>query len=274
MKSFATRLKKMILNVCLLLLFALAALYLWGMAYAYFSADRMIFPYTPVDYTDPDGVFTLESSRGDRITTLYLEAVAEGPLLLFSHGNGEDLEAILPMLKTFQARGVSIIAYDYPGYGSSSGAPSERSVYAAVDAVYEHATTHLGFPPERVLLYGRSLGSGPSCWIAERYPVGGLILEGAFASTFRVMTHVKLLPWDIFDNLARMPHIECPVLILHGKQDQVIPFSHAEKLWRNIPGERERLWLDQAGHTDVAYVGGERYWDTVLGFIRRAESGR
>lgn len=264
--SSLTILRKMILNCIALLCLCLAVAYIGGMVYAYLVADKMIFPYTGSSYADSAELIKLKSSDGERIAAYHLPNNSSPDLLLYSHGNGEDLGSILPVLETFQAKGLAVFAYDYPGYGQSTGTPSEAGVYAAAEAAYKYATETLGYAPENITLYGRSLGSGPSCWLAERYPVHGLILDGAFSSTFRVMTKVRLLPWDRFDNIARLPSIECPVLILHGVQDRTVPFAHALQNQKVIQSRVETLWSEDAGHNDLIEQLGSAYWTTVLSF--------
>ena len=262
-----SRYKQMIANISILLLFALGLAYLGGMIYAATFADKMIFPEVPKSYTDGPETFKLKARDGADITATYLEAPDARRLLLYSHGNGVDIGMIRPYLETFQAAGISVLAYDYPGSGTSSNKASEAGVYAAADAAYAHATNTLNFAPEQITLYGRSLGSGPSCWLAERYPIGRLIIDGGFSSTFRVMTRVKVLPWDKFDNVARLRSINCPVLIIHGTIDETVPFNHAKQNWAVLSGAKQKLWVEGAGHNNLRDIVGQTYWDTVLPFV-------
>jgi pimeloyl-ACP methyl ester carboxylesterase len=264
--------QQMLANTSLLLLVALGLIYLSGVVYAASFADRMIFPNVPTSYADGSNTIKLKASDGEDITATYLQAPAAKRLLLYSHGNGVDIGMIRGFLETFQAAGISVLAYDYPGYGTSSGKASESGVYAAADAAYTYATQTLNFTPEQITLYGCSLGSGPSCWLAERYPVDRLILDGAFTSTFRVMTRIKLLPWDKFDNLARLRSIHCPTLIIHGVLDTTVPFDHAKQNWAALQGEKHKLWVQDAGHNNLIEVAGPIYWDTVLPFIKESHS--
>ena len=260
----------MILNSIALLCLILAVAYLGGMVFAYVVADKMIFPYVGSTYPDSEELIKLTSSDGERIAAYHLPNDSSPHLLLYSHGNGEDIGDLRSLLETFQSKGVAVFAYDYPGYGQSTGTPSEAGVYAAAEAAYVYATETLGYAPENITLYGRSLGSGPSCWLAQQYPVRGLILDGAFSSTFRVMTKVRILPWDRFNNLARLPSIKCPVLLLHGVQDRTVPFAHALQNQKAIQSQVETLWSETAGHNDLIEQLGSAYWDTVLSFSSKS----
>ena len=264
-------LKQMLANLAILLASALLVAYGAIMAWAWLAADSLIFPYTGTDEPPPPGVRTIPSGDGTPIAVLHLKAGPDAPLLLHSHGNFEDLGDILPRLENFRRRGVSVLAYDYPGYGASGGKPGEAAVYAAVEAVYAHAADTLGYAPEAIVAHGRSLGGGPACHLAARKPVGGLILEAAFTSAFRVMTRYPVLPWDKFPNLRNLRRVKRPVLLVHGTEDEVIPFHHALRNRRALRHTRcETLWIEGAGHNDFVAEAGETYWDTVLPFIRES----
>lgn len=232
-------------------------------------ANKLIFPKIPASYQDDSDTLKLETSKGAKITAIYLKAPSSKQLLLYSHGNGEDLGMIQGTLKNFQEMGISVLAYDYPGYGTSSNKPTESGVYAAADAAYQLATETLNFAPEQIVLYGYSLGSGPACWLAERYPVHRLILESAFTSAFRVMTRIKLFPNDQFDNFSRLKNISCPILLIHGTKDQIVPFWHAKKNWKVLRGKKEMFWVEDAGHNNLPEITGPHYWETVESFIRK-----
>jgi pimeloyl-ACP methyl ester carboxylesterase len=258
----------MIGNVSILLFTSLCITYAGLNVYAAICANKVIFPTPPSSYQDDDQILKLQASDGGSISAYFLKAESSDRLLIYSHGNGEDIGQIRPLLEYFQQLGTSVIAYDYPNYGTSTGRTSESGTYAAIEATFKYATESLGYSPKKITLYGRSLGSGPSTWLAENEDVAGLILDGAFTSTFRVMTGIKLLPWDKFDNYARLPNIKCPILVIHGADDRVVPFSHAQKNWERIEGTKQKLFVQGAGHGDLIEIAGDNYWNIVLPFIR------
>ena len=257
----------MITNTSILLFLSLCVVYIGLNFYAVFCANKMIFPAPPSSYLDDDSILKLKASDDESISAYFLKAENSDRLLIYSHGNGEDIGQVRPFLQNFQQLGTSILTYDYPGYGTSKGQRSELGTYAAIASVYKYATETLGYSPEKITLYGRSLGSGPSTWLAEREIVAGLILDGAFTSTFRVMTGIKLLPWDKFDNFARLPNIKCPILMVHGTDDKVVPFTHAQKNWKRIKGNKYKLFVCGAGHGDLIENAGDDYWDIVRPFM-------
>jgi fermentation-respiration switch protein FrsA (DUF1100 family) len=184
--------------------------------------------------------------------------------VLYFHGNAEDLEDVRSTLHLIHSTGVSVFAIDYPGYGCSSGKPTEKSCYATADRAYTYLTTTLQQPASAIIVYGRSIGSGPACYLAEKYPLAGLVLDSGFMSIFRVATRSGILPFDPFPNIARMPHITCPKFFFHGKQDQTIPFYHASELERCARPPKTHYWVEKGDHNDLLDCVGEEHYTTLL----------
>lgn len=240
--------------------------YLGLALFAIFFSDGMIFPAQPATYSDTKEHIKLPTKSGREVTALYLPNPEATFTMLYSHGNAEDLGDIRPTLERLHSMGFSIMAYDYPGYGTSEGRPTEQGSLQAAAAAFSYLVTQRDVEPNKIILFGRSLGSGPSCWLAAREPVAGLILDGAFSSTFRIVTKIPLLPWDKFDNLAAMDAIDCPTLFIHGKLDRVVPFAHAEALYAAAPDPKTSLFIAEAGHNNLIECAGERYWDAIRTF--------
>ncbi len=240
----------------------------WGLfcLYALLFAKMHVFPAPQPTYTADDISLTLDLPGGHSTPALWLPAQDAKWTLLFLHGNAEDLGSVRPVIDDHHARGYSVFAVEYPGYGLSTGNASEAGNYAACTAACNYLTTNLNISPNQIILYGRSLGSGPAVELATREPVAGMILDGAFTSIFRVVTRWKILPWDIFDNLAKAPRVKCPTLSIHGGQDRTVPFSHARKLHASLPEPKERFWVNDAGHVNLIEFTGESYWDALSKF--------
>ncbi|MBW3534029.1 MAG: alpha/beta hydrolase [Gemmatimonadetes bacterium] len=245
-----------------------AVLYLTLAAFAFFTADRQIFFPPPPSYSAGDlPVTRVATDDGARVAALHLPAPGDGYTILVSHGNAEDLGHLEPYLRRLHAAGFGVLAYDYRGYGlSSGGTTTTHGVYEDVAAVYGHAIDRLGIPPSRLILLGRSVGSGPATWLAARRPVAGLVIESGFTSAFRVVTRWPLLPFDRFPNLAEIGDVEAPVLVVHGTDDRVIPFSHGRRLHAAAREPKRFLPVEGAGHNDLVRVAGERYWTALREF--------
>mmetsp|Transcript_28482 Transcript_28482/g.40679 ORF Transcript_28482/g.40679 Transcript_28482/m.40679 type:complete len:396 (-) Transcript_28482:318-1505(-) len=184
------------------------------------------------------------------------------PTILYSHANAEDLGNIYPWCKFLSKMlGVNIFAYDYTGYGlaTDQGDPSEEYCFADVTAAYTYLNQTLQIPAHSILLYGRSLGSGPSCFLAAKTAedgeaVGGLILHAPFLSVYRIVLESGCtLPGDRFANVDYAPFVRSPVLFIHGTKDSIVPFNHSERLLDTIvePYRAEPLFIKDMGHNNV-----------------------
>jgi abhydrolase domain-containing protein 17 len=227
--------------------------------YAYGFSDRNILPVTESSYQTLPGLLQLPTPNGETIAALHLPNPAAKYTLLISHGNGEDLGEMRSQMEDFKAMGLSVFAYDYRGYGQSQGSPSVTNVYQDIDTAYEYLTQTLKISPDRILLYGRSVGGGPSTDLARRKPIAGMILESTFVSTFRVIIPIQILLFEKFPNQENLRQIEVPTLFIHGTDDAIIPFWHSQSLYDTAPGPKQLVSIPGAGHNDVSIVGGERY---------------
>jgi len=246
--------------------------YVFFLLYGIFFGDHLIFRPPPSSYRDTGVISKVMTRKGSILSMRYLHNPEAAYTILYSHGNAEDLGHIRGILEEFHKHGFSIIAYDYSGYGTSSGRPSENAAYADISAVYDYAVRTIGLPPEKILLWGRSVGGGLSLDLAVRETVGGLILESSFVSAFRVITTIPLLPADKFNNLKKIKGLSCPVLVIHGGQDITVPFWHGKQLYEQAPPPKMRFWVDGARHNDVMRRAGKAYWETLRRFTDLLES--
>jgi fermentation-respiration switch protein FrsA (DUF1100 family) len=139
---------------------------------------------------------------------------------------------------------------------------------AAEDArsAYAYLREDLGIPAGRIVLYGRSVGGGPTLRLATVEPVAGVILEATFTSAFRVITGVRLFPFDRYENEERIGAIEAPVLLLHGRADRVVPFRHGPALLAAAREPKLHAWFATAGHNDIPESDRERYDAAIRAF--------
>lgn len=257
------------------LLLFLALAYGGLAAFAMLTADRQIFLAPPPSYGEGDlPLLRIPTAGGGEVAALHLPSSSRSLTLLVSHGNAEDLGNLAPFLAQMREAGFSVLAYDYRGYGASSGPrATEQRTYRDVEAVYRHAVETLKIPPSRIVLYGRSVGAGPAVHLAAAEPVGGLVVESGFTSAFVVVTRVPIFPFDPFPNLRRIRNARCPVLVVHGAEDDIIPPSHARALYAAAPEPKQLAIFPGAGHNDLAQVAGEAYWKTLREFADLVSSG-
>jgi fermentation-respiration switch protein FrsA (DUF1100 family) len=228
---------------------------------AFAFAERVIFQPPPASYAVGDLPFRrIRVGDGDFIAVLYLPNDSARYTILYSHGNAEDLGHLFHVLRALRDAGFSVVGYDYRGYGQSTGSrPTVGKATEDAEAVYQFAVHELGVEPDRLILHGRSLGSGPTMELAMRHPVAGIVLESAFTSTYRVLTRVGLLPFDRFRNIDYIGNVRSPVLVIHGTDDWLIPPAHGRMLFTGAPEPKQSFWVDGAVHNDLVHIAGEAY---------------
>jgi fermentation-respiration switch protein FrsA (DUF1100 family) len=245
--------------------------------------SSLLFQPPSPTYLHPSRHFWLTNKYSNRIPAFFIERPNAKVTILFSHGNAEDLGMIYDWFNDLaRVLRVNIMAYDYSGYGKSMGAvggnnntggtngstnehpnrsghPCEEYVYADIEAAYDYLLNVRKLKPEEIVLYGRSLGSGPSCYLASKTAkmgrsVAGVILQSPLLSAFRVAFNFRFtMVWDKFPNIDYAPHIRCPVFIVHGTQDEVVPFYHGEDLFLSLQQEwrAKPFWVIGAGHNNI-----------------------
>jgi len=214
------------------------------------------------------------------IPVLYVPGRKQPPdnVIIFSHGNAEDLGCVEGWLTELSLiLDADIVGYDYPGYGLSKGkddsliSPSEKGVYEAADAVYDYITTKRDppIPPNKIILFGRSLGTGPTVDLASRQPqIKGVILQSPLLSAVRVvMRTLFTLPIDVFANVDKIHKVKAPVLIIHGEADEVISVTHGKTLSGMIKNSYPPFFIPRAGHNDIEISFFHPFTDKLKEFI-------
>ena len=250
-------------------LLAVALVVAYGAAalIALLFSDRLIFPAPASNYARPDPeMVRFGAPDGSRLMGLIL-ALPDAPYtILYSHGNFEDLGVVRRRMAMLRELGFQVFGYDYRGYGLSEGAPSVRNATEDARAAYAYVREELGVAPDRIVLYGRSVGGGPALVLATEEPVAGLILESTFTTAFKVLTQVRLLPFDRFPNENLIARVDAPLLIMHGRRDDVVPFRHGPALLARARGPKRHAWFDAAGHNDIPESDWDLYVDAVRAF--------
>ncbi len=234
---------------------------------AHYLSLGMIFPRPPVKYTRGPGIVELTAPDGVKIAGRHWVNRQAKYTFLYLHGNYEDLGSLDDYVPQMTSYGYSVFAIDYRRYGLSGGVPTEANVADDAVLAYDYLRNELHIPADRIVIFGYSLGSGPGTEVALRRPAAGLVLQGAFVSTYRVMTKVSLFPGDKFRNLEKMPKLKLPVMIIHGTADQTVPFWHGEELYEAIRAPKAKLFVDGGPHTGLADFTGPRYWDELRRFV-------
>ncbi|KAM4110540.1 hypothetical protein ACJW30_03G201000 [Castanea mollissima] len=195
-------------------------------------------------------VLKISTKKGNEIVAMYVKNPSASITLLYSHGNAADLGQMFHIFTELSLHlGVHVMGYDYSGYGQSSG----KDTYADIDAAYKCLEETYGVKEEDIILYGQSVGSGPALELAIHLPrLKAVILHSPILSGLRVMYPVKRTFWfDIYKNIDKIPLVNCPVLVIHGTEDEVVDFSHGKQLWELCKEKYEPLWVKGGNHCNL-----------------------
>ena len=230
--------------------------------------------YTSFDLGYTKGCFR-QSINGARIKALRNPG---GICFIFSHGNAADVRTSLPaLLALSEDLQVDVVVYDYPGYGKSTGSPTETGTYLAMRLVFEHVTETLGYQSNKIVLYGQSIGSGPAIDLACELVVGGVVLHCPIASGLRVVSNDMDAPghwFDIYRNLEKIQNVKSPVFICHGTDDSIVPVEHGLALARKFQQANPKLihppwWVAGADHGDIECSYRKEYLKRLRAFLAK-----
>jgi fermentation-respiration switch protein FrsA (DUF1100 family) len=228
----------------------------------YLFQDRLIFfpekltknyPFTLPPFAKE---LTLKTRDGIDINGILYQLPANKEIVIYFHGNAGSLVGWKDVSNQFLALDYNFLIIDYRGYGKSAGTFSEKGFYADGEAAYEYAKK-LGYQDNQIIFYGRSLGTGIAIEMAIRHPVKGLILETPFTnlSAIAMKTHWYLLPTILlrykFNNLQKASALKIPVLILHGYDDELIPFYHSQKLNDALLAPHTLIAIPHGNHNNL-----------------------
>ena len=239
-------------------------------ALLFLTQRSILFPMPPVAGAPPRPAFAeqiwLTTSFG-RVEAWYLPPVGNpggrAPLLLFTHGNGELIDYWPDDFEPARERGIGVLLVEYPGYGRSAGAPSQKSITEGLLAAYDWARQHPDVNASRIIPYGRSLGGAAASMLSVERPVPALILESSFSSAAAFAAGFaapSFLVRDKFDAVSALKQFKGHVLILHGDRDDVVPPHHAQTL--AAASANVTLKFLPCGHNDCP-----RPWGDLLAFL-------
>ena len=214
----------------------------------------------------------LETAAGTTVHGWYLPGREDAHTLLFLHGNAGNISHRLDSLGLFNELGLNVLIIDYSGFGLSGGKPGEQQTYEDARLAWRHLTQSRGVAPERIVVFGRSLGAGVATWLASEESPGGLILESAFTSVpelakkYYPIFPVRWLARIRYDNASRLPSVRCPVLIAHSLDDEIVPIDHGRALFALARDPKSFLEM-RGSHNAGFLVSGHGYRAGLARFI-------
>jgi fermentation-respiration switch protein FrsA (DUF1100 family) len=216
---------------------------------------------------------TIATADGEQLRAWRLHAPAPQALIVYFHGNGGNLSAWAPILSDIARHGYEVIAFDYRGYGLSTGRPSERGLYRDVDAIVAHAS-RARMPPRPLVFWGRSLGTAMAAYASTLVRPERLVLEAGFPDARSLVQSSPLALLALFSSY-RFPTAQhannggAPTLVLHGSADSVIPFRLGRALYERLSGAKAFVEIAGGDHNDLRPAQEERYWHAIESFITR-----
>jgi fermentation-respiration switch protein FrsA (DUF1100 family) len=217
-----------------------------------------------------------QSGDGAKLFGWYVEARADAAVVLWCHGNAGTVINRLENLRELCRLGLSVFLFDYRGYGRSQGRPSEDGLYQDAIGAYDYLTRVRQIRPERIVIFGRSLGAAVAADLASMKPAAGLILESPFPSIAAVARHhyggmpVHWLLGAEFKLIDRLPQLSLPKLVIHGDQDDIIPIEFGRQVFEAAKPPKQWYAIAGADHNNTYQVGGRVYFRQFADFIRRA----
>ena len=222
---------------------------------------------------------TLATRDDEQLDAWFIPADPARGVLLFCHGNAGNISHRLESIRLFHELGLSVLIFDYRGYGQSSGKPTENGTYRDADAAWHYLVRQHGIPPEQIILFGRSLGASIAADLATRQTAAAVILESAFTSVPEVAA--KFYPWlpvrwlsrYQYDTRKKLANIHSPVLIVHSRDDEIISYSNGEQLYEAAREPKQFLPL-RGGHNDGFLLSGKDYIRGLDAFIGDVLAGK
>ena len=219
----------------------------------------------------------LTASDGTQIHAWYVPGESR-TTLLWLHGNAGNISHRVDNIAVLnRLTGLSVLIIDYRGYGLSEGSPSEQGLYSDAEAGFKYLVSEVGLNPvEDIVLFGRSLGVGVAAEMASRHPVRCVIFESGFTSVMGMAKKTRpdwlayLLTPLIdarYDTLSKLGLIESPLMIVHGEQDDIVPFTMARELYEAAREPKRLHAVRGAMHNDVYERGGAAYFQALNDFI-------
>ena len=237
-------------------------------ALAFLTINRFMFHSVKNGYTRDIEGFVDIGTNGVSIAARIVGAHKGKKVVMYCHGNAEDLTAIDGRFDALVADGYTVATFDYPGYGLSDGTPDEEGCYRYAFRLYDWLVCCRGISPKDIIVVGYSIGTGVATAVAANRKVGGLWLESAYLSAPRAVTRIRLLFVDPFPNIDTIRRVECPIVMLHGTLDSIIPYSQGCSLYDIAPNPKWFVSINGAGHGDIIEAMGlQRYTESLRCFL-------
>ncbi|MGD8492370.1 MAG: alpha/beta fold hydrolase, partial [Desulfobacterales bacterium] len=274
--------KTAICTVIIGAVYMIACTYLWARQGHFIFTPRREIKKTPASVQLPyENIYislTNALGRTERIHSWWIpNSNASGRVLLYLHGSALNIGANVNAIRRFHNLGFAVFIVSYRGYGLSDGEfPSEENLYADAEAAWNHLVLQKKIRPEKIYVYGHSIGGAVAIDLAVRHPdAAGLIAEATFTSIIDVarLNHkYRIFPLELivhqrFDSVSKVADLRLPVLFIHGTNDHLIPVEMSRLLYARTPEPKSLKLIPGGGHNDSATVGGADYLSAITDFV-------
>jgi len=239
--------------------------------FAFFPDNEDVIPTNQL----PQGIQEITISTADKvkITSLYLPSNKSDKLLIYFHGNAGNIYYRIPSLLQLQNAGINVIGVSYRGYGKSNGDPTEEGVYQDGKAIFQYAVEQMGFSKENIIIFGRSIGTAVAINTAQNEKIRGVVLvtpmtNGEDQAKAAGLGPISSLAQNSFDNISRIRNIESPLLVIHGTNDQIVPYSMGEEIFNRANVKKKFVRIKGANHNNLHDAYEKEYWPPIIEFIK------
>jgi hypothetical protein len=251
---------------------------------AVFQSRLIYFPTGEYAFT-PAGIgldfedLTLETGDGVAIAAWYVPHPTAKGSVIFCHGNAGNISDRVDSINALHRMGLNVLIFDYRGYGRSEGRPSEKGTYKDADAAWRYLVETRGESPDRIVLFGRSLGGAVAIELAGRNRPAALVVESTFTSLVDIgRLHYSLLPVRLvlryrYDSICRVASLACPKLFIHGSGDTLIPFANGRELFA-AAAQPKQFMETPGGHNQSGFMYSPEYTDRLATFLDMVLSQR
>jgi len=265
------------------ILIGLALGYLLLIGFVYLRQGSMVYyPTKEIEGTPADiGLkyeeITLKTKDSVNLSAWYVPAKDERGVVLFCHGNAGNISHRLDSIRIFHDLGLSVFIFDYRGYGRSEGSATEKGTYLDAESAWEYLVNVKGARPEKIILFGRSLGSAVAAELALKHKAAGIIIESGFktipalGAKFFPYLPLRLISRFQYSTIDKVGMIKMPKLFIHSPQDEMIPYEHGAALFEKAKEPKEFLQIT-GGHNEGFLTSGKIYTEGLGRFIAKAIS--
>lgn len=270
-KKSHSRLKRILWMVLRTYILLAVVLYFAQDYLLFYPSDKVLATPSNVSLEYEDVFLTPDKrSPEEKVHAWYVPVLNETSkgTVLFCHGNAGNISYLVDRIKDVNSFGYDCMVIDYRGFGKSGGEPSEQNMYEDVLSAWEYLTVVRKIPASKIIVHGRSLGGGAASWLASKVRPAALVLESTFSSALTLAQEkVFYLPIETllnfkFDTMSRLNEINCPIFVVHSKDDELIPYKHGQDLYRAVKGEKK--FLEISGSHNEGIIENQVLYNTAL----------